>query len=137
MAPVANLIQDFKNDKEGILEEVTRVKVLFSAKKSSVTKASKQITDLKKAIASGTSDVISDPHEGNTAQVARYINKLDKSYEEFDQVHERLKFLYFTLKPFSQEASASGLQMMSMTTTIQSMKTPRSCCNNQNPVRPK
>ena len=67
---------------------------------------------MKKAIASGASDVISDPHEGNTAQVARYINKLDKSYEEFDQVHERLKVLYFTLEPFSQEASESGLQTL-------------------------
>ena len=112
MSSVANLIQEFKNDKEGILEEVTRVKALFSTKKSSVTKASKHITDLKNAITSGASDVISDPHEGNTAQVARYISKLDKSYAEFDQVYERINFLYQTLKQFSQEASENGLQTL-------------------------
>ena len=109
-AQVNDLVRDIKTDnKDEVTKEIDRVQAIFKTKKSNLTKTMNKITDLRSAISEGTSDVVSDPHEGNINIVAKHITRLDKCKGEFDLVHERLDTLHNFLKDLDEADAAKGI----------------------------
>ena len=109
-AQVNDLVRDIKTDnKDEVTKEIDRVQAMFKTKKSNLTKTMNKITELRTAISEGTSDVVSDPHEGNIKIVKKFITRLDKCNGEFELVHERLDTLHNFLKAFDENAAEKGL----------------------------
>ena len=69
-----------------------------------------KITELRTAISDGTSDVVSDPHEGNINIVEKFITRLEKCNGEFELVHERLDTLHNYLAALDESAAEKGLK---------------------------
>ena len=112
-AQVNDLVRDIKTDnKDEVTKEIDRVQVMFKTKKSNLTKTMNKITDLRSAISEGTSDVVSDPHEGNINIVAKHITRLDKCKGEFDLVHERLDTLHNFLKDLDEATATKGIKTL-------------------------
>ena len=112
-AQVNDLVRDIKTDnKDEVTKEIDRVQAIFKTKKSNLTKTMNKITDLRSAISEGTSDVVSDPHEGNINIVAKHITRLDKCKGEFDLVHERLDTLHNFLKDLDEATATKGIKTL-------------------------
>ena len=110
-AQVNDLVRDIKTDnKDEVIKEIDRVQAIFKTKKSNLTKTMNKITELRTAISDGTSDVVSDPHEGNINIVEKFITRLDKCNGEFELVHERLDTLHNYLSALDESAAEKGLK---------------------------
>ena len=110
-AQVNDLVRDIKTDnKDEVTKEIDRVQAMFRTKKSNLTKTMNKITELRTAISDGTSDVVSDPHEGNINIVTKFIIRLDKCNSEFELVHERLDTLHNYLTALDKSAAEKGLK---------------------------
>ena len=112
-AQVNDLVRDIKTDnKDEVIKEIDRVQAIFKTKKSNLTKTMNKITELRTAISDGTSDVVSDPHEGNINIVTKYITRLEKCNGEFELVRERLDTLHNFLKPLDETVAVKGIETL-------------------------
>ena len=112
-AQVNDLVRDIKTDnKDEITKEINRIHAIFPRKKSNLTKTVNKITELRTALSNGTSDVVSDPHEGNINIVTKYITRLEKFNGEFELVRERLNTLHNYLEPLGETVAVKGIETL-------------------------